>query len=735
MHSWSFRLLPFFICLLSTLISAENDEEEYRFRFRYPQQTVVREGEPPTKDADAHGHQELSAEEFAKRVKDVKQFWKERGGGEITKQDVVELYHRAKNFKVVHAVLNEDISGPESQKIGQLRQQIHDEVLRTMAESGEFGKKMGVNDFGSGAKPGSVNAKTDIDFTTYAGRGDITGAQMVARYQELFRQVTEKYGRALDPGQMDIVAHQFEATIPDWRQNMALSDFEARLRQGLDLLRSNPEAYFLEGAFLQQVMRRSVDPNAKTFAWFEPGPDNRLHKKFYNAAKVPQFFYSPEIRQRYAWGAAVGNWHFFHAHSDDLAAQAKYILRSIDDGAGMLLGRMKAGDMEKLSPSERRRIVKQLYGGQFSDAHLRAFEALVETAVNIRKLKSQDNLRVSSLQGEVDAYRPLIELERVAAGGVELSDETLLKLAKDRFTKSGNQLLIQNNILTSRGRLTDWLSPDLKVGKDLDVIDSEGQWRKVRIDETTIKRLQYSAYFELKAALSLMTDAQISRIQDVNPKFRNDIEIIRKVLKTERQMLSAPSNLAGSEAMTYRQQLADQALKDYARLKRSFQQKGIAPGMFDTGRVMLNRAQELETWFQTKAVDKLLMSERGKNYLPHLYKLREGVNQANQHLLGPKWMMRMDKGVSIIEVLKTYIREGEVNAEVGKRALIEGVSFFPFMGVLFSVQGGVEGVTTMALVQVIPGYGQLLLTGNMIKGLVEIGGLMIFEPLKPYFYA
>ena len=144
--------------------------------------------------------------------------------------------------------------------------------------------------------------------------------------------MTKKYGASVDPAIMDIVAHRFEATIPDWRQVQSLGDFEVKSAPRLGLLRSNPEAYFLEGAYAQQIMGRSVDPETRTYTWYDIDERGKLVEENLNAGEVRQFFYTPEAAARYAFGGSVGNWHFFNAHPGDLAAQAKYVLRSVDDG-------------------------------------------------------------------------------------------------------------------------------------------------------------------------------------------------------------------------------------------------------------------------------------------------------------------------------------------------------------------------------------------------------------------
>ncbi len=733
MRRWLSLLFLLVVGTLAAVDEEKKDEEQpVHFQFRYPTQQGKRSGTPAASDATDHGHATLSASEFAKRRETVAELWRKQrsSGGAITPADVVALYHEAGDFKVIHSLLGDVISGSDSQAIGRIRQEIHEQVLRNLATSGEYGPRLGVNDFGSGADPAKVNAKTDVDFTPFSQDQKVTGHQLVARYQEEFRKVTGQHGKSVDPGMMDIVAHRFEACIPDWRQNISLADFEVRARTGQALLQSNPEAYFLEGAYLQQVMKRSADPGTKTFAWYEVDASGVMQKRMVNATEVPQFFYQPKVAARYAWGAAVGNWHFFNAHSDDTAAQAKYILRSIDDGVGLLLGSEKSGPFEKLPPAERQRLVKRLYGSVFTPEQVSRMAAVLETAVNMRALKDAGTLSMGTDQGRIEALKPLIEHERLAAGGIHMSDADLLKLATQGFQSGGRQLLVQNNIMTAHERLADWLAPTLKVGSRLDVIDESGGRRVYNVDAEMIQRLQYAAFFELKAGLGLMTEADVARIRETNPRFAADIEILQRVIKKQREMMNIPDHLRAEEVLPFRQKMVAEVQAEMAHVRQTIQSKGYRAGAWEAGRSAWAQGDRLEAWFHQASVNRLLSVAGGSRYVPVLERLRAQTEVANQQMLSPKWMLRLGATNSLLEVLKTYVREGEVNENVLKVAFYEGMGYLPGVGTLYSIQGGVSGVTTMTLVRLIPGYGQVLLVLQVTKNAVELGGMAIFEPLK-----
>lgn len=733
------RVWVYFVCFLLALSTfrmlpaADSEEErEYeRFRFRYFSEQAKRTGSPPSTDYGDHGHSSLSESELKERQEAVKKMWQKRRqrGGSITKADVVELYATAKDFKVIHSLLGNEITIQESKAIGRLRQEIHNEVLESLYRSKRFGSRMGVNDFGSGADMSKVDAKTDIDFTLYGDDQSVTGRTMVAAYIEAFRKITAQYKQAIDPGQCDIVGHQYEATIPDWRQASALSDFEIRLRTGRGLLKANPEAYFIEGAYLQQVMGRSVDPGAKTFLWYGEDANGELIKTQVNAAKVPKFFYHPQFAARYAWGGAVGNWHFFNAHGDDKPAQGKYLLRSIDNGPGLLL-KNKTAEFEKMDSSGRQQLVRRIYGNRFDGEKLQRLTAVMETAVRMRQLKSAKTLDMGTERGRIQAYEPLIHQIRKEHAGVEATDTELLKMAEIAFVEDGNKLLIQNNIDTADNRLADWLAPSLKVGSRLDWVDEDGLEKKIVVDDGMVKRLQYSAFFELRDGFELMPKKMVERIKRANPRFVRDINILEGIIEKQKIMMNAPESMKPAEAQGWREKAAQEVRQDMDILKQHFQSKGYASGAWLAGKTLWARGNQLETWAKKATIRRVAYTAGGKNYALQLDRLYQSVDASNERFLGPMWMARMDKGTSVIMVLKAWVEEGEINDQVLSVAVYEGMSYIPGVSLLYAVNGGLKGVATLTFATLIPGYGQILLACNFTKGAVELAGLAVFEPLK-----
>lgn len=723
---------------------------EYRYRFRPTKQFSLSGGKPPYNDAGEHGRRELTDAQLKanqKRVMDYVNDVRKRGGG-LTKEDVVKIYARAEDFKVVHGI-RPDLLPEEDRAIGKFRQELFDEATEHMTRQGRSDDKLGVNDFGSSAT--NPNAKTDIDATLFSAGGKLSGEALVAAFKDAFKAVTEKYGHALDPGQMDIVTHKHEAMIPDWRQSMSSADFAVKLRKGIESLKANPGAYFLEGAYLQQVMGRSTKPESKTFSWLSLGTDGKVQREQINAAQVPEFFYRPDVRARYAFGGAVGNWHFYNAHSDDKAGQAKNLLRSVDNGVGLLLEPgVKKGDYEKLTEGERTALVEKMYGDRFKSGGVELIKAILDTARNIRKLKDakehEKKLDLETVQGKLEAYRPILDYERKNSA-MELSNEALLPLAIDRYERTSKKILIDNNIQTSGDRLKDWLAPRLSKSdipaKQLHAYDENGDYKAIQVDQDMVTRLNYSAFFELKAAISVMDDAQISRIQDANPKYHNDIEILKRLNKKQKEMMAAPDHI--DDPVGYREKAIQEIKQDITRLQEVLKTKGRSTAFMETGKTLWNRGNELEAWLQRATMDKLVSTVGGEKYLPVLFKLRSAVDVVSDRLetsydpvegktaeglLSARRIARLDKATSVIEVLKTYTKEGEINWEVFKTALYEFLSFAPGFGTLFALQSPKEGISTLTAVQFVPGYGQMLVVLNFVKGSIQLAGMAVFEPLK-----
>lgn len=656
-------------------------------------------------------------------------YWQEvkASGRPIDRAVVVELYRRAGHFSIIHALLASGvITAADSRQIGRERAALHTEALNMLAASRRFGDRIGINDFGSG----EMNAKSDIDFTLYPSETGADGAAMVEAYKAFFRSLTG----GIDPSRFDLVAHRYEATIPDWRQAGSSAEFAARVRQGSRLLGSNPEAYFLEGAYVNQIMARSVDPERQTFTWIEQTDDGPKHTRMNVIASELPFFYQPDSRARNAFGSAVGNWHFFNAHADDRVAGGKYLLRSLNGTKTTLNLSHALTPFEKLTSAQRLETVRALYGHMFADVAPAARElklhtvlAALETAMHIRERKSGE---ITDLGPE--AYRPLVDLERASwPKNMPVDEATLVEIARAHVDHYWPTLLVENNIRAAGERLGDWLSPPIRVGQDYRTLDRNGQPTTIRVDAETLRRYQYSAFFELKDGIGLMNRAEIERIRRASPHAERDIRILQGIYEHEtieralrnstRDVPDHPVTL--TERLTQHQATTAQIAADMAaRGERPLKLAGT-----DTW----NKAKVLEEFLQERSLDMLLLGVGGSSKLPALYAWRDEVKGYNENLVSPNLMMAADYGTSLIKVLDSYVVEGRMTPAVWHTLGMEVMSRIPVLGAgMGVVSDPVNATLDMVSMQLIPGYGPLKVGIQFGVEAVKLAGHAVFAPLQ-----
>lgn len=720
---WLALLVATIFFLPSASASADRNNEEYTPSFVYVGNFVSgHAGGNTHTEQDTHGPS-YSAQEVAQRQEGVRQFLSGKSGA-LTAADVAEVYHRAGHFSVIHGMVGSgEIDAATSRRLGEGRAKLVEMVLGDLAVSLKSqGGKLGINDFGSG----EMNAKTDMDMTLYPEGENIQAAWLTEEFKSRFRKIA-----GIDPAQMDVVVHRYDATIPDWRQQRGVAEFEIKLRVGRDLLRRNPEAYFLEGAFVQEVMGRSVKEGAKTFRWLD-AEGGQVKAEHMNAAEVPQFFYRPDVKPRFAWGAAVGNWHFYNAHAGDPAAQAKYLLRSLDEGAALAVQaderfrQLKRASYADLPESVRHAVVDRLYGHLSPEARAEAFLAL-EVASDIRARKAK-GLPI----GDDVVLEPFVEQQRrMAADPSRQEASVLLDRARDSYRRASQVLLVENIMQSAQPRFTDWLSPrpDDVVHRTVQFVDKNGNLQELSYTPEMQKRLQYAAFFELMDSVELLPQKTVERLKRENPRFTRDIEILEGIVRKRREMLLLPPDvdLPLADALELRRRAAQSVLDAYDALSRSA-----------NGGKLLERAkagyafgQAFENWAKSRMGDALVHVSGKAGYGPLLDDFRLQAQAVDQSLGSSAWLARMTYANSVTSVLTEYVKQGGVNEQVLKTVLLEGLNYIPVVNMVVDIQrGGGTAVAQVFLVQFVPGYGQVMLVINTAKGVVNLGGAMVLEPLK-----
>ncbi len=250
----------------------------------------------------------------------------------------------------------------------------------------------------------------------------------------------------------------------------------------------------------------------------------------------------------------------------------------------------------------------------------------------------------------------------------------------------------------------------------------------IDVDAALVKRLQLSAFFEIRDGIERMDRAEVEKIKKDNPRFAKDIEILQRLIDKQRQMALAPDDFDAKAAREYRRSLADIVLKDFEAVPavaRSGGVLGVISHVWDLG----NRVEER---VQQNTIDALAYHATGKNprVLVGLKRLRLLTSGTNERLISSDWMGRMDKASSLVEIAKVYLSEGELNQKVLEAIFWQGVSFIPGGGTYMSITSGAGGVVTLVSTKLIPGYGPLLITLQLTKGVVELGMMAVFEPLQ-----
>lgn len=782
---WGLFFLFSSLLFLSDPVSAQdqndddsNRQERHFIHFRYgPEHARKNSGEglyntsgSQNQPSSSHeSHQAPSAETIKAGQTKVMTVLKTMNGQKIGVAETLKIYAATESagFHAIHGLLGDDgINAVASQQLGMGRKAFHDEVLNTMAIAIEKkAKGLGINDFGSGADPAKINAKGDIDFTLYAKNTGIEAQWLVDTYNKTFRDLArKKYGVTLTPAQMDIVAHRYDASIPDWRARQTVADFEIKLRTGTTLLKNNPEAYFLEGAYLQQIMGRSTATGKKTFSWLVPdkSAENGIKRININAAQVPQFFYVPKMRKGLGFGGAVGNYHFHHAHSSDFEAQSKYILRSLDNGPG-LLSTAKRGDYQEIGEKEtylneaensdgrqeRRRIVDDIYDAP----QMRLSEGLRDEIFEVyeicRKTRIAKDKKITL--SDAQQFKNLVDYHKKISL-TPIDDATALKLAKQTFKSTSELILTVNVIRTIKPRARDWLRPHT-LKERVSYVDENGNIISAKATPADLKRLQFAAFREIHDAVQILQQDKkahvLEQLKKQNPRLKNDIEIVENIVRKKREMMLTPKDETPESAMTFRQKAAQSVIDSWKQMGNHAKDSSLWSRTMKNGSNAWATGQALESYVYSNLTHAVIYSG-GKKYGPALEQLRATTENTNKNIISPVWMTRISRANSVVHVLTLFASEGTFNERVLKEMVIEGLSHFPMIGMPIDIYRGTltgllkydgsisglvktglgSGVGQIVLSQFIPGYGPVILVLNTTKGVVNLGGTILFTPLK-----
>jgi hypothetical protein len=309
-------------------------------------------------------------------------------------------------------------------------------------------------------------------------------------------------------------------------------------------------------------------------------------------------------------------------------------------------------------------------------------------------------------------------------------------------------LLVENNIRTSKNRLSDWLSPPIKIGDKYTTLDKYGKKTTINIDAESIKRLQFSAFFELKDAISLMTQDQINRIKKANPKAAHDIEILQGIYATETSNKALKNSVRKIDAPV----TLDERLENFNRIREksegflkkwnikipksmdTISKHKIPQTVLNAGSLAItvwNKFKIGEEWLQERAIDQLLIMGGGEKYLPALNKYRKDVKNYNEKLANPNLLLAADYGTSLIKILDTYVVDGEMSPAVREVMIMELVSRIPILGSVVNLTNNpLQAGSNIIFAQLIPGYAPANIAIQLAVEGTKLTGHIIFAPLQ-----
>lgn len=702
--------------ILFSSIPQAHAMDEYLYGFQPIVQNTSRQG--------PFEHEFLPGE-LEKKQTIVAKFWnqlKEKKGGIVEREDVINLYKLADSFLIIHGLIGNVISGADSLHIGTLRREMHHETLKAIAKSMKFGTRFGVNDFEYSGNIAEADAIAKIEFTPFCDDQSIEGADMVKHYREVFTKIT-----GLSPEKMNIVPVPYEANTPDWQQSRGTADLANSLRQKISLLKTNPEAVFLEDAYQLPLMGQRNDVGQKTFTWYIPDHKGNVNTKVENAALQKAFFYHPEVSDQYAWGASIANWHFFNANDQDIVDQAKNVLHSLDDGVGLLLGSQKTANFLNLSPLQQQGIIQTLYGNNFTPEELERIQAALESTVNI--IEKKHKVDFTTNEGLLKAYEPLINFEK-RRSVVKLSDADILTASIESYQRTCQLILIENNLICSKTGFKDWLGIPIQADDTLVVVYQDGTAHRISVNHDLLRHIQFSSFFELRHALKVMNEAMIAQLTEQNPLAKDDIETLTNLFSKTKEMFTAPEKISEAAATSYRHEQAIQCLADYLLIKQRLKNSPYSSSSWKSGEVQAIRETDFAKWLQNLIKERVASAMGGTAYVPILQKLTAAIQGTDTPLLEPLWLAQIDKTQPIIEILKTYAREGVVNPNVLTTALTEGMNYLPGISSLYAIKGDLAESSTFNLVRTIPDAGQITLHCHLINGRIELTDLTAYKPIE-----
>lgn len=657
---------------------------------------------------------ELAATEFWKKLKAEKE-------DSFDHQDVIELYRLAGNGFLVQGLVENVISQTDSLKIGKIRKQLHLEVIKKLIQEKSFGERIGVNDF-SPIQDLETNFDplNAIEFSLYCDNQRIQGEDLVKKYNQFFSKMHQIEAKTLN-----IFATNFEDILPDWQKctgvamhRLSLSELPPQVEEQKVFFQNIPES---------PITDQRTHPGIAAFQWYSFDENDKLISFLKNPALEKAFYYQPDVSSLYAWGASISLWHYYNAYSSSLMEKANILLRSIDEGVGLLLGAQKTGQFIDLPLDQRNDLIQNIYESRFSEDEIERIQAALNTSVKIVQDKSYHDF--STLTNFLNLFRPFLDFEKKLSV-IDIEDKELMGIILKRYDKTCQRILIENNLLTSSHKYKNWLNPSILENQNLTLVSPDGSTNKVAITNSMLDSTRLSTLIEIKNALTVMNYSMYQQFLEQNPASESEIELLWNLIEKHKQMISAPDRVPNRVAALYRKNRANEVLADYRKLKQTFKSHSYASSNWQLNLNPSIDEDQFNAWVSNSIEDGFSSMTGGSKYVPIFQKLETDLVGNPQLLLSSSWLIKLNRLDDLIEILKIYAREGAITQNVLKNALFENLSYVPGISTLYTLTGNLLEDSTFQLTRAMPGYKEISFSCRLNHHRIEIVRFTKLEPIK-----
>lgn len=773
------RALVLTVCLCRLAVGAgaaevrDRDEEPYRSPAKasarllcdvvaYPKRSDAKRAADVVKRIS-----EVAASEIARpgtmRTDVVVQLYKD-----VPFERVRDLAKRGITVDGRHVQLTQD----QSIALAKVRDYMINEVYKEMCL--DFGLDFVRLDFGNKAS----GVKSDVDHTAFTDflSKQFEGLDIRAEFEKRFRK---RWG--ISQASCDICVHSGLNRVPDWRGAESVAEFDARMLVVLKGLAETPDAYAQEGAYRLQVelgslsgaeeaLRRlkalEVEASRADLSPAERARYEALRREAEEGNPCTEFKHDPktksvevsksasalralfmgvrgDVLRMYAADVCLGNY-LFHTHYADKGECPKYVLRSFEEGLSLLRSRrpdetLRPLRYEGVSDAQADALIRDLYpdSAGFDQTRRDQVRRVMDVALRLRQNhKRTPDERIPPERVWAEMMKHLQE----RSARKDIPADELMRMAKLEYDRASTEVLVWNNLLSSRARAQAWLQPNSLPAEEVKVLaDGEGVTRGALIE-----KLQLSSFYALKLMFASLPAQQVEAIIDQAPESqRNDLRVLRDVVRAEVAQFGR-INIQAETGKSLSQRLADAVEglnRTWARTYDDFWIAARNDHYSDeaiTGRV-------LDRLYDCLGYDRRIIYD-GLDAMTPRTASEWRPTKALSNLL------TAGNALSVVQVLQTYQQTPPDQRRDAVMAAIfwEGLCNLPGVVHLVAARdalhghwGGVEFLMSMKVLEyvqtqalehgvewAIPVGPNLLIYLIIGKGVVQYVGYEMFEPLK-----